>query len=159
MGTNDRLNTKPPLPPKPQIIGGVPQEVLDAPPSSTNKTSGTQYRPTPKPRLHKPGSLNNTLNQVGDTDQASLCNTDSAASSMSHFYLPISLSKIDPCPFILPKCVCLTVSNISWSMIFSSKVCWRMGIDIDFIVFKVHNFIYIQYLSTAWTQLLSHSNM
>lgn len=89
MGTNDKLKTKPLLPPKPQIKDDIPQKALDSAPSSTNTTSGAQYKPTPKPRLHKPCTLKHTLNQADNADRAFLCNTDFAASSMSHFYLSV----------------------------------------------------------------------
>lgn len=78
MGTDDRLEIKPPLSPKPQIKGDIPQKVTE---------SGAQRRPVPKPRLHKPGPRKCTLNPAGDADQASSVNTDSAASSMSDFFV------------------------------------------------------------------------
>lgn len=87
MGTNGRIKNKPPLPPKPLMKGDTPQKVLDPPPSSTN--SGTQYRPTPKPRLLKPGPRKQTLNQAGNADQASMCNTNNAAPSMSNICLSV----------------------------------------------------------------------
>ncbi|XP_017334603.1 ephexin-1 [Ictalurus punctatus] len=104
MGTNGRIKNKPPLPPKPLMKGDTPQKVLDPPPSSTN--SGTQYRPTPKPRLLKPGPRKQTLNQAGNADQASMCNTNNAApngSRENHFVLPA-------CPPCCP-CLCHNDSN------------------------------------------------
>ncbi|KAF4079248.1 hypothetical protein AMELA_G00190910 [Ameiurus melas] len=97
MGTNGRIKNKPPLPPKPQMKGGTPQKVLDPPLSSTN--SGIQYRPTPKPRLHKPGPQKQTLNQAGNADQASMCNTDNAApnGSRENNFVPPACPSCCPC--------------------------------------------------------------
>lgn len=83
MGTNDRLKTKPPLPPKPQINCGTQ---LVSPPSRTNSTTDARYRPIPKPRLRKPG---NSLNKADNADQASLRSTETAASGMSYFCLSV----------------------------------------------------------------------
>lgn len=80
------IKTKPPIPTKPQIKEETPQKALDSPRSSTNMSTAAECRPTPKPRLHKPAPLNHTLNQ---TDQVSLSNADSAASSKSHFCLSV----------------------------------------------------------------------
>ncbi|GAA6110128.1 ephexin-1 isoform X1 [Tachysurus ichikawai] len=102
MGTKDRLKTKPPLPPKPQIICGTTQKVLVSPPRTTT-TTDARYRPTPKPRLRKPRL---TLNQDDKADQASLLNTDTAASngsSESHSVPPA-------CPISCP-CVCHNASQ------------------------------------------------
>lgn len=96
MGTNDQLQIKPPLRPKPQIKVAIPQKVLDSPESE----SGTQYRPTPKPRLHKPGPLKHTQNPIDDADQMDTCYVDTAASSMSYFCSSVCVSNNDPCPFI-----------------------------------------------------------
>lgn len=82
MGTNYQPQIKPPLPPKPQREVDIPQKVLDSPESSTNTSTGTQYRPIPKPRLHKPGPPKHTLNQAGNADQEDMCYVDTAASSI-----------------------------------------------------------------------------
>ncbi|XP_058258336.1 ephexin-1 [Hemibagrus wyckioides] len=100
MGTNDRLKTKPPLPPKPQINCGTQ---LVSPLSRTNSTADARYRPIPKPRLQKPG---NSLNQADNADQASLRSTETAASdgsSESHSVPPA-------CPLSCP-CVCHNASQ------------------------------------------------